>query len=140
MRRPQPHQDASGITLWVYHPKTNIRFLVALHRSKLTIGQFFDWNDPEGKFTGLLQQWYERSVVCGFPITTLIFEANAAQRFFLATEAIRRWQQSTGVRVIGHETYAANKLDKDLGPQILSELYRRGLVRACSLERAMRPA
>jgi hypothetical protein len=118
-----------GITLWVYHPATNIRFLVALMRSKLMINQFFDWNDPEGKFTGILHQWYEKSLLSGFPLTTLIFEANAAQRFFLATEAMRRWQQTTGVRVIGHETYAANKLDPLLGPQILSELYRRGLVR-----------
>lgn len=118
-----------GITLWVYHPATNIRFLVALHRGKLMARQFFDWNDPEGKFTGLLQEWYERTVVLGFPLTTLVFEQNAAQRFFLATSAMQRWQQSTGVRVIGHETFASNKLDPKLGPQILSELYRRGLVR-----------
>ena len=118
-----------GIELWVYHPKTNLRFLVALHRSKMMVNQFFDWNDPEGKFTGILADWYERSVVLGFPMTTLIFEANAAQRFFLATEALRRWQQKTGVRIIGHETFAANKLDPQLGPQILRELYRRGLVR-----------
>ncbi len=118
-----------GIELWVYHPKTNLRFLVALHRSKMQIGQFFDWNDPKNEFTGLLPQWYERSVACGFPIATLVFEQNAAQRFFLATDALKRWQQQTGVRVIGHETFAANKLDPNLGPQILSELYRRGLVR-----------
>ena len=118
-----------GITMWVYHPKTNLRFLVALMRAKMGVGQFLDWNDPSGKFTGLLQDWYEKSVVCGFPISTLIFEQNGAQRFFLATDAFRRWQQTTGVRVIGHETFSANKLDPNLGPQILSELYRRGLVR-----------
>jgi hypothetical protein len=118
-----------GIEMWVYHPKTNLRFLVALMRSKLMANQFFDWNDPSGKFTGILHDWYEKSVVLGFPMTTLVFEQNAAQRFFLATEAMRRWQQQTGVRVIGHETHAANKLDSKLGPQILSELYRRGLVR-----------
>lgn len=118
-----------GIELWVYHPKSNLRFLVALEHRRLQIGQFFDWNDPEHRFTGMLQQWYERSVVLGFPISTLIFEQNAAQRFFLATEAIRRWQQTTGVRIIGHETHSHNKLDPKLGPQILSELYRRGLVR-----------
>ena len=111
-------------------PRSNIRFLVALHNSKMMANQFFDWNDPAGKFTGLLQEeWYERSVQNGFPLTTLVFEQNAAQRFFLATEAMRRWQQQTGVRVIGHETYAANKLDPKLGPQILREPYRRGLVR-----------
>jgi transcriptional regulator with XRE-family HTH domain len=118
-----------GITLWVYHPKTNLRFLVALHNGKLQIRQFFDWNDPRGTFTGILAEWYERSVIAGFPISTLIFEQNAAQRFFLATDAIKRWQQQSGVRIIGHETHAANKLDPNLGPQILSELYRRGLVR-----------
>jgi hypothetical protein len=118
-----------GITLWVYHPETNIRFLVAVHRSKLMINQFFDWNAEDGKFGGLLQQWFERTQVLGFPLTTLIFEMNAAQRFFLATEAIRRWQGQTGVRIIGHETHAVNKLDPKLGPQILSEVYRRGLVR-----------
>ena len=118
-----------GITMWIYHPKTNLRFLVALARLKMGVGQFLDWNDPSGKFTGMLQDWYEKSVVMGFPVSTLIFEQNGAQRFFLATEAFRRWQQTTGVRVIGHETFSANKLDPNLGPQILSELYRRGLVR-----------
>lgn len=118
-----------GIELWVYHPKTNLRFLVALHNTKLSIGQFFDWSESDGSFKGLLADWYQKSVQLGFPISTLIFEQNAAQRFFLATEAIRRWQQQTGVRIIGHETYAANKLDPALGPQILSQLYRRGLIR-----------
>lgn len=118
-----------AVQLWVYHPKSNLRFLVALHKGKLQASQFFDWNAQEQKFTGMLHDWYQQSVVLGFPITTLVFEQNAAQRFFLATEAMRRWQQTTGVRVIGHETYAANKLDPNLGPQILSPLYRRGLIR-----------
>lgn len=118
-----------GITLWVYHPATNIRFLVALMRAKMSVNQFLDWNDPAGKFHGVLQDWHEKALINGFPISTLIFEQNGAQRFFLATDAFRRWQQQTGVRVIGHETYAANKLDPQLGPQILAEVYRRGLVR-----------
>ena len=118
-----------GIEMWVYHPDTELRFLVALENVKMQIGQFFDWSDPKGSFVGLLADWHDRSVTAGFPLSTLIFEANAAQRFFLATDALRRWQQSTGVRVIGHETYAKNKLDKELGPQQLANLYRRGLVR-----------
>ena len=118
-----------GVELWVYHPQTNLRFLVALLNARMTVNQFLDWNGPDGKFHGILQDWFEKALVLGFPISTLIFEQNGAQRFFLATEAFRRWQQQTGVRVIGHETFAANKLDPQLGPQILSELYRRGLVR-----------
>ena len=125
---PSPTQ-MWGIELWVYHPGTNLRFLVALMKAKMSINQFLDWNDPAGKFHGILQDWHEKALISGFPISTLIFEQNGAQRFFLATEAFRRWQQQTGVRVIGHETFAANKLDKDLGVGILAELYRRGLVR-----------
>lgn len=118
-----------GIEMWVYHPKTNLRFLIDLMSVKMPLGQFFDWNDPKRQWTGVLPDWYQRSVIAGFPISTLVFEQNAAQRFFLATDALRRWQQDTGVRIIGHETFAANKLDPALGPQTLSELYRRGLVR-----------
>ena len=118
-----------GITLWVYHPGTQLRFLMALHNTKMRLEQFFDWSNPDNKFVGLLQEWFEMSVKKGYPLTTLIFEQNAAQRFFLATDALRRWQQSTGVRIIGHETSAANKLDPELGPQQLGPLYRRGLVR-----------
>jgi hypothetical protein len=118
-----------GITLWVYHPATQLRFLMALHNTKMRLEQFFDWSDPDRRFVGLLPEWYDRSVTAGYPLTTLIFEQNAAQRFFLATDALRRWQQQTGVRVIGHETSAANKLDPELGPQQLGPLYRRGLVR-----------
>jgi hypothetical protein len=118
-----------GIQLWVYHPATNLRFLMALHRGKLRVDQFLDWDNASNSFKGLLQEWHEKSVIAGFPISTLIYEQNGAQRFFLATDAFRRWQQMTGVRVIGHETFATNKLDPKLGPQILSPLYRRGLVR-----------
>jgi hypothetical protein len=118
-----------GITLWVYHPQSELRFLVALTNLKMQLSQFFDWSDPKKSFTGILHEWYQMSVAKGFPIATLIFEANAAQRFFLATDALRRWQQQTGVRVIGHETFARNKLDPELGPQQLGPLYRRGLIR-----------
>ena len=118
-----------GLTLWVYHPESQLRFLIDVMNAKLQIGQFFDWSDPKGKFVGILTEWYEKSIECGFPIATLVFEANAAQRFFLATDALRRWQQQTGVRVIGHETFAKNKLDSELGPQQLAGLYKRGLVR-----------
>lgn len=118
-----------GITLWVYHPKTQLRFLIALMNTKMAVNQFFDYNSLSGEFTGILQDWYKKTCELGFPLSTLVFEQNGAQRFFLAQDSLRRWQQQTGVRIIGHETTARNKLDRELGPQILAELYKRGLIR-----------
>ncbi len=118
-----------AVQAWCYHPESKLRFLLDLMKVKMGVNQFLDWHSPSGQFEGVAHEWWERSVALNMPITTMVFEANAAQRFFLATQAIRDWQAATGVRVIGHETYAANKLDRELGPQILAQIYRRGLIR-----------
>ena len=50
------------------------------------------------------------------PITTWVVEANAAQRFMLQYEHVRRWVAQSSVSIISHQTHR-NKTDPNFGIQ-----------------------
>jgi hypothetical protein len=87
-----------------------------------------DWNYSEATFSGLLEEWWWRSDDLGRPFTYLIVEANAAQRFLLQYDHVKRWQSQRGVSVIPHATHR-NKSDADFGIQTIAPHYRHGRVR-----------
>ena len=65
----------------------------------------------------------------GYPISHWIVEVNAAQRFLLAHDFVRKWQALRMVNVIPHTT-SRNKLDQNLGVEaLLPPLWRTGQVR-----------
>ena len=117
-----------AIEWWVYHPDTEQRFLVDLYRKKMEAPDFLDWNLTTQKFTGLLEEWYETSVAIGHPITHVIVEINAAQRFLLQYDLVRRWMALRSVQVIPHSTHR-NKSDPDYGVQSIAPHYQFGRVR-----------
>jgi len=47
-----------------------------------------------------------------------VVEVNAAQRFLLAHDFVRRWQALRGVQIVPHTT-ARNKIDQNLGLEAL---------------------
>jgi len=65
---------------------------------------FLDWNHATGTFSGVMDEWQQRSQELGRPITTWIVEANAAQRFMLQYDHVRRWMSARRVRVMAHQT------------------------------------
>lgn len=117
-----------SIQHWLYQPTTNQRFLLDLIRQTMDAPDFLDWNANEGRFFGVMEEWQQRSKDKGIPITHWIVEANAAQRFILQYDHVRRWQRVHGVQIISHQTHR-NKTDPDYGVQMLKNLYRFGQVR-----------
>lgn len=117
-----------SIQWWVYQPHTNQRFLLDLIRQQMDAPDFLDWNENNRVFHGIMQEWQDRSKDLGAPISHWIVEANAAQRFILQYDHVRRWQRTHGVQIVAHQTHR-NKTDPDFGVQMLKNLYRFGQVR-----------
>ena len=104
------------------------RYLMDHVRQAMDAPSFLDWNNPEQAFTGLMEEWQERSVALGRPITAWIVEKNGAQRFLLQYEHVRRWSAKWRVDILPHET-ERNKSDPEYGVQTLAGIYKYGLVR-----------
>jgi hypothetical protein len=105
-----------------------MQHLIDLHRSPMDAPDFLDWNQDSRVFTGLLEEWWQRSNDQGHPFTYLIVEANAAQRFMLQYDHFKRWSAIRGVSLIPHQTNR-NKSDEGYGVQTLAPHYRAGRVR-----------
>jgi hypothetical protein len=115
--------------LWVaYDAETKYQYMLDLHRGAMGAGEFLDWNNSEKCFTGLLEEWWLRSNDQGHPFKTLIFEANAAQRFLLQFDHFKRWSSLRGVTLVAHQTNR-NKSDENYGVQTLAPHYQAGRVR-----------
>ena len=114
--------------LWMYQPRNELRYLIALERRKMDAPDFLDWNESNGCFTGLMDAWQTLSEQLGYPISHWVIEANAAQRWLLQFDHFRRWQDRRQVEVIPHTT-GRNKADPELGVQTIAPHYRFGRVR-----------
>jgi hypothetical protein len=76
-----------------------------------------------------MEEWQNKSFEMGYPISNWIVEVNAAQRFLLAHDFIRKWQALHSVNIVPHTT-SRNKLDETLGIEaLLPPLWRMGQVR-----------
>ena len=117
-----------AVELWIYSPKFNERFLISLHRAKMEAPDFLDYNLGNQCYTGLMDEWQQASRQLGFPIQYWIWEQNAAARFFLQYDLVKRWASLNGVEILGHNT-ARNKADEDLGVSSIREHYQYGRVR-----------
>ena len=118
-----------ALQVWAYVPESGFRYLLESYRQKMDAPSFLDWNHSDGRFTGIAEEWWQRSAAMGRPITHWIVEANAAQKFILQYDHFRRWSATRGVHLIPHYTHARNKADPEYGVQMLSGIYRHGLVR-----------
>jgi hypothetical protein len=117
-----------SIQWWIYDPKTEQRFLMDLIRQAMDAPDFLDFDYNAGAFTGVMQEWQERSADFGVPITHWVVEANAAQRFILQYSHAKRWQAKNAVDVIPHQTHR-NKSDEQFGVQTIAPHWRHGRVR-----------
>lgn len=104
------------------------RYLMDHVRQKMDAPGFLDWQEKTRSFTGLMEDWQQRSVSLDLPIKYWIVEANAAQRFMLQYDHVTRWTGAWRVSLIPHQT-AANKSDPNYGIEVLKSAYRYGLVR-----------
>jgi hypothetical protein len=118
-----------AIQWWLYQPETNLRYLIDVERIKLTAEDLLGYDTGSREFGGIMEEWQNRSWEYGYPISHWVVEINAAQRFLLAHDFVRKWQALHGVNVIPHTT-ARNKFDENLGVEaLLPPLWRTGQVR-----------
>lgn len=129
---PSPTQFWA-VQWWLYQPETNLRYLVDLERCRLTAEELLGYDTGTREYSGIMETWQNRSFDMGYPISHWIVEINAAQRFLLAHDFVRKWRALHGVDVIGHTT-SRNKLDENLGVEaLLPKLWRSGQVRLPSM-------
>lgn len=114
---------------WIYTPEASHQvFLMDLINQSMPANDLLDWNANTGSFYGVMEDWQARSVELGLPITHWVVEANAAHRYLLAYDHMRRWQSKWSVHVIPHTT-SRTKLDPNIGPDIIRDHFRFGRVR-----------
>lgn len=117
-----------GIIWWLYDPETENRYIIDLHRKRLSPQDFLTLDLDTNDFSGLIPEMYGDSIDLGIPITHITVEVNAAQRWLLQQPHVQRWMQITGVRFLPHTT-TINKQDPKFGVESVGELFRQGKVR-----------
>lgn len=122
--------DPSGtqywaVQWWVVSHELNARALMRLFDRKMSADHLLDWNGD--RFTGLLEELWQESVRVGQPITHVVVEINAGQRYLIQTNTARKWRELRRVVIVPHTT-SRNKLDPELGLNILKEPFRSGWV------------
>jgi hypothetical protein len=130
--------DPSPTMFWafvwiIYQPDLQIFHVVDLERVKLTAEEVLGFDTTSGEYSGLMDQWQNRSYDMGYPISHWVVEINAAQRFLLAHDFVRKWQAINRVNVVPHTTHR-NKVDEKLGVEaLLPPIIRSGAVRFPSM-------
>jgi hypothetical protein len=112
----------------IFNPDTKEYHILDLHRAQMDAPDFLDWNQMEQRFTGLLEEWRQRAEEQHRPITHLIVEANAGDRYLLQYDHFRRWMSRYAIRVTPHQTFK-NKSDENYGVQTLAPIFKFGQVR-----------
>lgn len=117
-----------GVIWWLYDPVSKRRYIIDIHRRRMNPEQFLTWDFDANEFQGLLVGMMQDAHNLRIPITDVIFERNAAQRWFLSASATEQYQRVTGIRIHPHDT-GANKNDINFGLESLGDLFRQGLIR-----------
>lgn len=117
-----------AVEWWIYHEPSEFRFLMDLIKQSMEAPEFFDFNPITREYSGVLVDWIERAKKLGHPITHVIIERNAAQRFMLQQTALRQYAAREGFLVIPHET-TMNKSDPNFGVQAIAPHFEYGRVR-----------
>ena len=107
-----------GVIWTVHQPNLGLYHVVDIERTKLTAEDLLGYDLSTGQYHGILDEWVDRSEDMGYPVSHIVVEINAAQRFLLAHDFVRRWQALRGVMIIPHTT-SKNKLDQNLGLEAL---------------------
>ncbi len=102
--------------------------LVRCKRTRMQSSGFLDYNMDSGRFAGLLQDWWYESQSTNAPITMVVVEINAAQKYLVTQPHVQKWQTTTGCHINPHVT-ARNKADPEYGVESLERWFKNGLIR-----------
>lgn len=117
-----------GVIWWVYDPESENRYIIDLHRRRLNPEQFLSVDLDTFEWSGLVIDLWQRSIEQNAPISHIIVEVNAAQRWLLNQPHVQRWSAMTNVAFVPHTT-SVNKQDPKYGLESIGDLFRQGRIR-----------
>jgi hypothetical protein len=117
-----------GVIWWLYDPESGNRYIVDLHRKRMNPEQFLSLDLDFFEWSGLMNDLWERSIELNIPLSHVIVEVNAAQRWLLSQPHVQKWMAMTGVAFVPHTT-SINKQDPKYGLESIGDLFRQGRVR-----------
>lgn len=117
-----------GIIWWIYDPDSNTRYALDIIKRRLNPEQFLSLDLTTFDWDGLMVELTQHAIEEGAPITHVIFEVNAAQRWFLSQKHVQKWMDVTGQTFVPHTTHV-NKADPKYGLESIGDLFRQGFIR-----------
>ena len=122
-----------GVIWWLYDPVTNLRYALDIIRARLNPEQFLAIDLDRAReglsaYSGVLENLRTASNRARVPISHVIVEVNAAQRWLIQQPYVQRWMDGTGIAIVPHGTYA-NKADPKYGLESIGDLFRQGIIR-----------
>lgn len=117
-----------GVIHWVYDPDSQRRYILDIIRKRMNPEQFLTKDLQTGLYSGVLVDLLATSIDQGCKISHVIFEVNAAQRWFLSQPIVQEWSLVSGVTLVPHTT-TLNKRDPGFGLESIGDLFRQGLIR-----------
>jgi len=117
-----------GVIWWLYDPESGNRYIIDIHRTRMNPEQFLSLDLDTFEWSGLMDDLYNRAIDLDIPISHVIVEVNAAQRWLLSQPHVQKWMAITGVVFVPHTT-SVNKQDPKYGLESIGDLFRQGRVR-----------
>ena len=117
-----------GIIWWLYDPESQNRYIIDLHKRRMNPEQFLSLDLTTFEWSGLIHEMYFDSADLGIPISHIVVEVNAAQRWLLNQPHVQKWSAMTGVSFVPHTT-SVNKQDPKYGLESIGDLFRQGMIR-----------
>jgi hypothetical protein len=113
---------------WVVRPEHNRYVLGKGIRAKMGSQDFLSMDLDTGEFSGILEELRRDALALGCPITHVVVEYNAAQRYLVTQPHVIRWQSRYGITIIPHQTHA-NKNEPQYGVTSIADYFRQGAIR-----------
>ena len=117
-----------GVIWWLYDSESGNRYIIDLHKRRLNPEQFLSIDLDTMQYSGLMQDLWENANMLNIPMTHVVVEVNAAQRWLLSQPHVQRWSANTGVSFVPHTT-SVNKADPKYGLESIGDLFRQGRIR-----------
>jgi len=117
-----------AVIWWLYDPDTDRRYVINMWRQRMNPEQFLTLDLDAFEFQGLIPDITASSNDMGIPITHVVVEVNAAQRWLLSQPHVHKWMEYSGQVFVPHTT-SLNKRDPKFGFESIGDLFRQGQIR-----------
>lgn len=117
-----------AVIWWIYDPDTDRRYVIDLWRKRMNPEDFISLDLNTFEWSGLVPEITAESNNLDAPITHIVVEVNAAQRWLLSQPHVQRWMEQTGQIFVPHTT-SINKRDPKYGFESIGDLFRQGMIR-----------